>query len=198
MLCRIIITAWQKVQKCDQAQEKQTTNTPEYATTFLFSYCFDHILTGASHTNAGVYEKVCFILEKQCFSDWQLVFKQGSGHLQSYFLFLQQCKERRKSHLVFQDLVQCCIFSADNWTCNMASFFWNIFQPSCNYFSFVLNMLLLVGVAKLVIVLACRYTRRGVRAPSLTNSNKSLHCKDLFRYSRVFIWEIQLELYFIN
>ena len=41
-------------------------------------------------------------------------FKQGSGHLQSYFLLLQQRKGRRESHLVFQDYALCCTIPADN------------------------------------------------------------------------------------
>ena len=147
---------------------KQATGTPENATNLLFSSYSRPVCHVKHNTNNCVYENGCFTLGKRCFSDWQLVFKHGSGHLQSYFLFLQQCKERRKSHLVFQETCLCCIITADNWNCNKASFFWIMFQPSCNYFSFVLNMLLLVEVAKLVNVLACRYTWRGVRAPSLT------------------------------
>lgn len=114
------------------------------------SFCF-HPVPGTffhlkNYTNKGVYKNGCFTLEKRCFTSWQLVFKQGSGHLQSYFLLLQQCKGRRESHLVFQDYTRCCTIPADNWKCDMVSSPWNRFIGSCNNFSFVLNNVIACGI----------------------------------------------------
>ena len=119
-------------------------------------------------THKDAYKNGCFTLEKRCFTDWQLVFKQGSGHLQSYFLLLQQCKGRRESHLVFQEFVRCCTISTDNWNCTMTSFLWIMNSASCNSISFMINSKQTLEIVKQVIGLPRNTRWGGVRAPSLT------------------------------